>query len=110
AVQALAGHAAGLHCRFSVASHGDACFDRGRNMLEALGEPLLSREDFHLLGDHNVANALAASLAVMLAHENHRAPEALGAIARGLRSFRALEHRIETVGEIDGVVWINDSK
>jgi UDP-N-acetylmuramoylalanine--D-glutamate ligase len=79
-------------------------------MLDVLGEPLLSRDDFHLLGDHNVANALAASLAVMLAHESHRTPEALGAIARGLRSFRALEHRIETVGDIDGVVWINDSK
>ena len=110
AVEALACHAAGLRCRFSVQSHGDACFDRGRNMLDVLGEPLLSRDDFHLLGDHNVANALAASLAVMLAHENHRTPEALGAIARGLRSFRSLEHRIESVAEIDGVLWINDSK
>jgi UDP-N-acetylmuramoylalanine--D-glutamate ligase len=110
AVEALAGHAAGLHCRFSVASHGDACYDRGRNMLDALGEPLLARGDLNLLGDHNVANALAASLAVMLAHESHRTPEALGAIARGLRTFRGLEHRIEMVGEIEGVQWINDSK
>jgi UDP-N-acetylmuramoylalanine--D-glutamate ligase len=27
-----------------------------------------------------------------------------------LRTFRALTHRIETVGEFDGVTWINDSK
>ncbi|MBI3789356.1 MAG: UDP-N-acetylmuramoyl-L-alanine--D-glutamate ligase, partial [Gemmatimonadetes bacterium] len=31
-------------------------------------------------------------------------------IATALQSFTALKHRLETVAEVDGVVWINDSK
>jgi UDP-N-acetylmuramoylalanine--D-glutamate ligase len=109
-VEALTEAAAGIRCRFSVRGRSDAWIDRTRGMLEVLGEPLLARADLHLIGDHNVANALAASLAVLLASEAHRAPHALGDIARGLRSFAALEHRIEAVGELNGVLWINDSK
>jgi UDP-N-acetylmuramoylalanine--D-glutamate ligase len=68
------------------------------------------RSELPLLGDHNVANALAASLAVMLADREHRTPHALERIRDGMRAFHALEHRIETVAERDGVLWINDSK
>jgi UDP-N-acetylmuramoylalanine--D-glutamate ligase len=57
-----------------------------------------------------VANALCAALAVMLADRVHRAPSAVERLREGLRTFSALEHRIETVGEFDGVTWINDSK
>jgi len=46
----------------------------------------------------------------VLASEAHRTPHALGSIARGLRTFQGLEHRIETVAEANGVLWINDSK
>jgi len=109
-VEALAEAAAGIHCRFSVRGRSDAWVDTSRGMLEVLGEPLLARSDLRLIGDHNVANALAASLAVVLASEAHRAPQALGAVARGLRTFQGLEHRIETVAEVNGVLWINDSK
>ena len=109
-VEALAEAAAGIHCRFSVRGRSDAWVDTSRGMLEVLGEPLLARNDLHLIGEHNVANALAASLAVMLASESHRMPLSLGSIARGLRTFQGLEHRIETVGESNGVLWINDSK
>jgi UDP-N-acetylmuramoylalanine--D-glutamate ligase len=109
-VEALAEAAAGIHCRFSVRGRSDAWVDTSRRMLEVLGEPLLARDDLRLIGDHNVANALAAALAVVLASESHRTPEALGAVARGLRTFQGLEHRIEAVGEINGVLWINDSK
>jgi UDP-N-acetylmuramoylalanine--D-glutamate ligase len=109
-VEALAEAAAGIHCRFSVRGRSDAWIDRSRGMLEVLGEPLLARNDLHLIGDHNVANALASALAVVLASEAHRTPNALGAVARGLRTFRGLEHRIESVGEVNDVLWINDSK
>ena len=61
-------------------------------------------DELPLLGDHNVANALAAALAV------REAGVAPGAIAQGLRSFRALPHRLEPVREVGGVLWINDSK
>jgi UDP-N-acetylmuramoylalanine--D-glutamate ligase len=109
-VEALAEAAPGIHCRFSVRGRSDAWVDRSRGMLEVLGEPLLARSDLPLIGDHNVANALASGLAVALATESHRTPQALGAIARGLRTFQGLEHRIESVAEVNGVLWINDSK
>ena len=109
-VEALTEAAAGIRCRFSVRGRSDAWIDRSRGMLEVLGEPLLARADLHLIGDHNVANALAASLAVLLASEVHRTPQALGDLARGLRTFQGLEHRNETVGEVNRVLWINDSK
>jgi UDP-N-acetylmuramoylalanine--D-glutamate ligase len=40
----------------------------------------------------------------------HEAGVPAALIAEGLRSFRALPHRLEPVGEVDGVLWINDSK
>jgi UDP-N-acetylmuramoylalanine--D-glutamate ligase len=72
--------------------------------------PLLERRDLPLLGDHNVANALAAAMSVMDLSDAHHSPEARRRIADGLRSFRALPHRLESVGEYGGVLWINDSK
>jgi UDP-N-acetylmuramoylalanine--D-glutamate ligase len=51
-----------------------------------------------------VANALAAMLVTSRAGAS---PES---IAEGLRSFRAIPHRVEPVREVNGVLWINDSK
>jgi UDP-N-acetylmuramoylalanine--D-glutamate ligase len=87
-----------------------AHYDRASEQLVLLGEPLLPRRDLQLFGDHNIANALAASLAVAVADESHRGPDARAKLADGLRTFRALKHRLEVVGEYDGVQWINDSK
>ncbi|HEX2779002.1 MAG TPA: UDP-N-acetylmuramoyl-L-alanine--D-glutamate ligase [Gemmatimonadaceae bacterium] len=96
--------------RFSLAHRDDAWYDRDAGTLVVLGEPLIRRDELTLFGDHNVANALAASLAVMVADPAHRTAEARGKIAAGLRSFRALKHRLEVAGEYGGVLWINDSK
>src|SRR5215831_1996875 len=101
---------AGIHCRFSVAHESEAFYDRERDALVVLGRPLLPRARLSLLGDHNVANALAAALAVMLADPAHTAERELEMLSEGLASFSALEHRIETVGDFNGVTWINDSK
>ena len=46
----------------------------------------------------------------MVADEKHVEPDARRVLAAGIRSFRALGHRLEPVGEFGGVVWINDSK
>jgi UDP-N-acetylmuramoylalanine--D-glutamate ligase len=110
AVQALAAEAAGVQCRFSLRRRTDAFFDASRSRLVVLGYEALARDELQLLGDHNVANALAATLAVMLADAAHREPAACAAITAGLRSFRGLEHRIEVVADVNGVRWINDSK
>jgi UDP-N-acetylmuramoylalanine--D-glutamate ligase len=109
-VQKMVEHVPGMHCRFSVAGKSDAYYDRASGNLCVLGHPVLQRSELPLLGDHNVANALAATLAVMTAERDHRSERALRDLAKGLRSFSALEHRIETVGEFGGVAWINDSK
>jgi UDP-N-acetylmuramoylalanine--D-glutamate ligase len=57
-----------------------------------------------LLGAHNVANAKAAAAAA----------RAMGipedAAAEGLRTFEGVPHRLERVAEIEGVLYVNDSK
>ncbi|MFL5620188.1 MAG: UDP-N-acetylmuramoyl-L-alanine--D-glutamate ligase [Gemmatimonadaceae bacterium] len=109
--EAMVADVAGHHLRFTTAQGaGDGYYDRAGDRLVVLGEPLLARGELTLLGDHNVANALAAALAVMGADESHRVPKARARIADALRSFRALEHRIEPAGTYAGVDWINDSK
>jgi UDP-N-acetylmuramoylalanine--D-glutamate ligase len=88
----------------------DAWFDRERNELHVLGAPLMSRDDIALAGDHNVANVLAALLAVMVADAAHRTPAARATLAKALRSFAALAHRLEPVSDRNGILWLNDSK
>jgi UDP-N-acetylmuramoylalanine--D-glutamate ligase len=104
AVQAMAAGAAGAHRRFSTLVRADAWYDRSTNVLVLDGRPVLPRGELPLLGDHNVANALAALLAASAAGAD---PQAL---AEGLRGFRPMKHRLEPVREVGGVLWINDSK
>ena len=112
AVQGMVrGAPAGRHLRFTTASGAaDGYLDRATGMLVVLGSPLIARGELSLMGDHNVANALAASLAVMGADALHLAPASRARIADALRAFRALEHRIEPAGRYGDVDWINDSK
>lgn len=109
-VERLTAGLAGVHGRFSVRERSEAYLDAGTGMLVVLGHPVIPRHELPLLGDHNVANALAACLAVMLADREHRTAYALAKLRDGLRTFHALEHRIETVADRGGVLWINDSK
>ena len=104
AVLELARGVAGSQPRFSLRKPAEAWYDAASRRLLLGGAELLPRAQLELLGDHNVANALAAALAVQ---EAGLPP---GLIAEGLRSFRALPHRLEPVGEFGGVLWINDSK
>ncbi|MEP6992314.1 MAG: UDP-N-acetylmuramoyl-L-alanine--D-glutamate ligase [bacterium] len=111
AVAAMVQGVDGRHLRFTTAAGAaDGYFDRGTNSLTVLGAPLIARDELALLGDHNVANVLAASLAVMGADALHTSAKSRNLIADALRSFRALEHRIEPAGRYGDVEWINDSK
>ena len=65
---------------------------------------LVRREELRTLGVHNVANALATSLAA--SYTQVRVP----AMRESLREFDPLPHRLQPVAEEDGVLWINDSK
>jgi UDP-N-acetylmuramoylalanine--D-glutamate ligase len=109
-VQRMAAGALGTHYHFSVGSKADAWVDWADGGLVVLGHRLLHRDELPLLGDHNVANALTAALAVAAASPAHREPDVFERMGEALRSFRALEHRIEPVAEVGGVAWINDSK
>jgi len=110
AVMVMVRDVAGHKFPFSVTGEAEAYLDPRTNQLVVLGVPLLARNNLPLLGQHNVANALAASLAVMAADRSHQTQKARKGIAAALRTFRSLPHRLELVGEFGGVQWINDSK
>ncbi|MBO4936051.1 MAG: UDP-N-acetylmuramoyl-L-alanine--D-glutamate ligase [Alistipes sp.] len=55
-------------------------------------------------GMHNTYNAMAAVLATLAAGVD------IEQIERSLYDFNAIEHRLEPVGEKDGIEYINDSK
>jgi UDP-N-acetylmuramoylalanine--D-glutamate ligase len=67
-------------------------------------EPLIAVEEIGLRGLHNRRNAMAAA-AICLARGIE--PDAVRA---GLRTFAGVEHRLEEVASIDGVLYVNDSK
>ncbi|MEX2182005.1 MAG: UDP-N-acetylmuramoyl-L-alanine--D-glutamate ligase [Gemmatimonadaceae bacterium] len=101
----------GIARTFGIAAAGaDARYDAAAALLMLDGSPLLERPLLPLLGAHNVANALAATLAVWQAVPTERTTAGRARLAVGLRSFRALPHRLEPIGERDGVLWVNDSK
>ena len=64
--------------------------------------PILHRDDIAIIGDHNVANYLAAITAVW----GYVGVESIRKVAR---EFMGVEHRIEFVRELDGVKYYNDS-
>jgi UDP-N-acetylmuramoylalanine--D-glutamate ligase len=66
--------------------------------------PLVAHRRLALPGPHNLENALAAALG---AAALGAPPEA---IARSLVSFSGLPHRLEMVGAVRGVRFVNDSK
>jgi UDP-N-acetylmuramoylalanine--D-glutamate ligase len=73
--------------------------------LHLAGAGLLARwEDLPLRGRHNRENQMAA--AALAAHAG-APPDAL---AEGLRAFAGVPHRLEVVGEREGVRYVNDSK
>ena len=71
---------------------------------EGVEETILKLADIPLAGAHNVENVLAAVAATRLAGAEP------AAIAKGVRSFAGVEHRLEFVAEIGGVRFYNDSK
>jgi UDP-N-acetylmuramoylalanine--D-glutamate ligase len=89
---------------------GDAFLDVEHDMLVVRDEHLLPRRELPLLGKHNVANVLAATLAVMLGDPAHESLDARHRLAQALRTFTPPAHRLEPVGEFGRVLWINDSK
>ncbi len=68
------------------------------------GELPLPAEEIRLRGAHNLENAMAASAAAMATGLPQEA------VAAALRSFPGVPHRLEEVGSVGGVLYVNDSK
>ncbi len=91
-------------------SNVDAYLDRATGMLMVRGQAIVARTSLALAGDHNVANVLAALLAVTVADPAHATDEARRRMANAVATFHALPHRLEPVADAHGVLWLNDSK
>ena len=89
--------------RFSAYSKG-ADFTLQGETIHFRDAPILNMKETHVAGIHNAENLMAAlgtAYALQVPWEKARC---------GLTEYRLLPHRCEYVGEIDGVVFINDSK
>jgi UDP-N-acetylmuramoylalanine--D-glutamate ligase len=75
---------------------------RGRRVEFAGDDPLPAEP--RLRGAHNRENAAAATAAARAAGLDDEP------IARGLETFPGVPHRLEVIGEVRGVTYVNDSK
>ena len=65
---------------------------------------LMKASEIPLPGDHNVQNAMAALLAALaLGCDEDR-------LHAAIKTFKPMPHRLEPVAEIDGVLYVDDSK
>ncbi|MCP1660290.1 UDP-N-acetylmuramoyl-L-alanine--D-glutamate ligase [Neisseria perflava] len=89
---------------FSLAHEADYWFDRESDRLKQGGSDLIDAAEIPLQGLHNAANVLAA-LALC---------EAIGLprneLLEHVKTFQGLPHRVEKVGEKNGITFIDDSK
>ena len=103
---AVADMAAAARCPvrwFSLSEQVEGAYVQGGSIYYC-GERVTDVSDLSLHGAHNVKNALAAVCAARLMGVEGEV------IARALASVRGVHHRIETVGEKNGVTFIDDSK
>ncbi len=68
------------------------------------GERLFPVAELPLDGEHNLSNALAAICAAKLMGAGN------AAICTALKNFRGIRHRLQKIGELNGVTFIDDSK
>jgi len=89
---------------FSLAQASDYWLDSATGSLKTQATDFMPAQQIPLQGSHNVANALAA---IALC-------EAIGIprseLVKHIQTFKGLPHRVEKIGEKDGVVYIDDSK
>src|SRR3954447_10421915 len=67
------------------------------------GDPLMPASELSLRGEHNLENAMAAAAACLA-----RGVDA-AAVRAGLSTFAGVPHRLEPVGTVAGVQYVNDS-
>ncbi|MDO4433664.1 MAG: UDP-N-acetylmuramoyl-L-alanine--D-glutamate ligase [Alysiella sp.] len=82
----------------------DYVFDSLSGCLKHQNQTIMAQKDIPLSGSHNTANVLAA-LALCEAIGIQRCE-----LVRHIASFKGLPHRVETIGEKNGITFIDDSK
>jgi len=82
-------------------------FKRGESLVGRVANKeteIIKTSEIRIPGPHNLQNSAAASLAALLLDVKE------DTIARTLREFPGVEHRLEDAGTIAGIHFINDSK
>ncbi len=83
-------------------AHGESIFFLAKE--GAKPEPIMPVAEIPLAGAHNVENVLAAICAAKLAGVE------TSTVRAAVAAFKAVEHRLEFIRELDGVRYYNDSK
>lgn len=78
-----------------------AFIDRGSVMIE--GHSIIKTSAVGLRGKHNIENICAAVTAVWQVHQN------VEAMQKVIKDFKGLEHRLQIVGQVDNVLYVDDS-
>ncbi|MDK2981819.1 MAG: UDP-N-acetylmuramoylalanine--D-glutamate ligase [Chloroflexota bacterium] len=104
----LAGEVRGnlLTFGFNPPQIGNGCFVQNEHIvMQYHGQvtPLVPLTALHLVGRHNLANALAACAA------SYAAGFSAEAMRQGIDAVKGVPHRMELVRERNGVRWYNDS-
>ncbi len=76
----------------------------GKMIVKMDDEFSMKTEELSLVGNHNIANSLAASIAGKILKISNES------IRNSLMTFQAVEHRLEQVAVINDIKFINDSK
>jgi UDP-N-acetylmuramoylalanine--D-glutamate ligase len=82
----------------------DCAVSLNRGTIFVGSEPLIDVTELPLPGAHNADNAMAAAAAATAFGIDR------DAIREGLETFPGVPHRLERVAEVDGVLYVNDSK
>ncbi|MCF6268295.1 MAG: UDP-N-acetylmuramoyl-L-alanine--D-glutamate ligase [Melioribacteraceae bacterium] len=87
--------------------NNSGCYIKDENFVyrnEESEEIICSTNSLKVKGEHNKYNAMATiNLAKIIGIENNK-------IEESLKSFAGVEHRLESVREINGIEFVNDSK
>ena len=98
--------------RCRAATCGSRCASRADGWYDRAGRPADARGDAAAARARSCRCSATTTWPTRSPRRSRRTATGcpLEAIADGLRTFQALPHRLEPVREVDGVLWINDSK
>ena len=78
--------------------------EKGKYVIEKPAPFNMELEELSLTGKHNLYNSLAAGITAKLAGVSNES------LRRSLSDFPGVEHRLEKVTRVKGVLYVNDSK